>query len=424
MNVSTTRAHTFVFSGLGTLGDVAPMFTLASALVERGHTCHLLANDWLAAQAPAAGIQYTSVGRAQTNNVTTLERNLEDYVFPSYGPIREFFGQRAAELRGALVLSGDCHSAANVMAEAQGLATARLYVSPYNLRSVVLPPWSLRARFAGELGHTFAKYGVQRVYALWDRFPFLLSRLNELRRSVGLAAVESVRHSDAFVRAHVALFPDWFCARPPDWPEGLELVGFPLGAPRTSLPPELEAFLATRRAPLVFTPGTGVLDVEPFFREAQRACRELDMPGVFLSRQLAPWAPAYGPDIAALPYVDLAALLPRAALLVHHGGIGTTAQALAAGTPQIISPQVYDQPDNARHVSALGVGKLVERAELCGSALAAAARELLGSDSALLMARSLSQRMAGAAALTRTVAVLECIAERARAATSSIPRSA
>lgn len=38
-------------------------------------------------------------------------------------------------------------------------------------------------------------------------------------------------------------------------------------------------------------------------------------------------------------YLDLALVLPRAALLVHHGGIGTTARALEAGVPQIICPQ-------------------------------------------------------------------------------------
>ena len=50
-------------------------------------------------------------------------------------------------------------------------------------------------------------------------------------------------------------------------------------------------------------------------------------------------------------------LLPHAATLVHHGGIGTLAQALAAGVPHLVMPMGHDQPDNARRLERLGVGK-------------------------------------------------------------------
>src|SRR6202012_1799180 len=55
-------------------------------------------------------------------------------------------------------------------------------------------------------------------------------------------------------------------------------------------------------------------------------------------------------------YVPLRALLPRCAALVHHGGIGTTAEALRAGVPQVIVPLAFDQFDNAARVRALGAG--------------------------------------------------------------------
>jgi len=49
-------------------------------------------------------------------------------------------------------------------------------------------------------------------------------------------------------------------------------------------------------------------------------------------------------------------LLPLCAAVVHHGGIGTTARALAAGTPQLVLPLAWDQPDNAARVRRLGAG--------------------------------------------------------------------
>ena len=55
-------------------------------------------------------------------------------------------------------------------------------------------------------------------------------------------------------------------------------------------------------------------------------------------------------------YIPFSTVLPRAAAFVHHGGIGTTAQALAAGVPQLVVPLAHDQPDNAVRIRHLGVG--------------------------------------------------------------------
>ncbi|MBO0698180.1 MAG: hypothetical protein J2P46_07285, partial [Zavarzinella sp.] len=52
---------------------------------------------------------------------------------------------------------------------------------------------------------------------------------------------------------------------------------------------------------------------------------------------------------------------PRAAAIVHHGGIGTAFQGLAAGVPQLIVPVFLDQPDNGRRLERLGVAATVRR---------------------------------------------------------------
>ena len=67
---------------------------------------------------------------------------------------------------------------------------------------------------------------------------------------------------------------------------------------------------------------------------------------------------------------------------MHHGGIGTTAEALRAGVPQVIVALAYDQFDNAARVEALGAGALVGggAAGARPRALAAALRRLLADD--------------------------------------------
>jgi len=143
----------------------------------------------------------------------------------------------------------------------------------------------------------------------------------------------------------------------------------------------------------VFTPGTGVTDVSAFFAAARHCCAQLGRPGLLLS----PGLPVQhrGPDgpIYQLDYLDLELVLPHAALLVHHGGMGTTARALEAGIPQIISPQAFDQPDNGDRISRLGVGAMLQRRKLTGEALAEAASALLDSANVRQALLDLSQRV-------------------------------
>jgi len=85
----------------------------------------------------------------------------------------------------------------------------------------------------------------------------------------------------------------------------------------------------------------------------------LGVRGVFLTR-LAHELPQLPVAIWHESYACLDLLLPRAGALVHHGGIGTTAQAIQAGIPQLILPGRLDQFDNAQHVSRLGCGLVEE----------------------------------------------------------------
>ena len=60
------------------------------------------------------------------------------------------------------------------------------------------------------------------------------------------------------------------------------------------------------------------------------------------------------------PYIALQRLAPRAAAIIHHGGIGTAAQAVRAGIPQFLAPVFFDQFDNAARLETLGVGRRME----------------------------------------------------------------
>ena len=69
--------------------------------------------------------------------------------------------------------------------------------------------------------------------------------------------------------------------------------------------------------------------------------------------------PKLPPGVRAFPYLPYSQVFPRAAAVVHQAGIGTLAQALRAGRPQLIVPVAFDQPDNARRAAALGLARVV-----------------------------------------------------------------
>ncbi len=91
-------------------------------------------------------------------------------------------------------------------------------------------------------------------------------------------------------------------------------------------------------------------------------------------------------SICVARYAPYSKLFPRAALIVHQGGVGTTAQAMRAGRPMLVMPYSHDQPDNARRMRRLGVAGVIQRAGLHSRASGAANAACAGA-SALCQAR-------------------------------------
>jgi vancomycin aglycone glucosyltransferase len=61
-------------------------------------------------------------------------------------------------------------------------------------------------------------------------------------------------------------------------------------------------------------------------------------------------------DCFVVGEVNHQALFGRVAAVVHHGGAGTTTRAALAGAPQVVIPQIVDQPHWAGRVAELGIG--------------------------------------------------------------------
>ncbi len=192
--------------------------------------------------------------------------------------------------------------------------------------------------------------------------PVALAQLNAVRVPLGLPPVHSfLTHIAEAPDLSLTLFPSWFAPAVPDWPRPLIEGDFQLAEPGNpeGFSDDLSAFLAAGEKPLVFTPGSGNLHAAEFFNCALAAVHRLGRRAIFLTRERAQIAAQLPDTVLWQSWVPLSGLLPRVAALVHHGGIGTTAEALRSGTPQLVAPFAWDQFDNGARVAALGVAIVI-----------------------------------------------------------------
>lgn len=200
----------------------------------------------------------------------------------------------------------------------------------------------------------------------------------------------------------LALFPEWFAARQPDWPANTLQWDFPLEdmADARPLEPRLAAFLAAGGKPVVFTLGSQHLHSRDFFETSTRLAAQLGVRAVFATPHAGLVPPELPQSIFVTTYAPFSQLLPRAAAFVHHGGMGTLSQCFAAGIPQLIVPMAYDQPDNAALVRRLGAGLMLDHDQFTPERALPLLRRCLEDESIRHGARRCAERIRGRTAIS------------------------
>jgi len=353
---------------LGSYGDVYPYVGLGIHLRQRGHRVTLLTNPHFAGLARKYDLDFVPIGTqtqyaqfADHPDLFDPRRSVSVFfdtlILPNVRSAYERLAEHVAD--GQTVIAAAIQVfAARLLQEKAGVPVATIHTMPMAFKSAHEMPRNAMVPFPDWL-----PLSLKRLYwwvadkAVIDRM--IAPELNTFRRELGLPPVERIMtrwgHSPQLV---IALFPAWFAEPQPDWPPHTHVTGFPLfdEDAEKALPGEVRAFLADGDPPIVFMPGSLMQQAEHFFAVAVEACQALGRRAILLSRYRH-HLPGTLPDgIRHFDYLPFRQLLPAVALLVHHGGIGTCAQALAAGVPQLIHPMAYDQYDNAWRLKRLGVG--------------------------------------------------------------------
>lgn len=353
---------------LGTSGDIDPMVGLGVELKNRGHKVVYLSNDSFRQTIVDAGLNFHSVGTTEQyhkgNSAEAWQRsddadNFEFYHAPAFEPSFNYIKSIPREAMPVLLALGEQNGAVAAALQC-GIPFIRIILTPNIIFSAISPPaprcWKIPNDFPPFLSKTllrlFRKTNFMRLYKSPAAKEYMATR-KRLK-----CPLKFRRKSTAIMQ--LGLFPEWFGMRPKDWPADLKLIGFPLQN-RVSMDfrAEIDSVVDRLGAPIIFTAGTGVPDVTALFREGRAICEILRVPGLFVGGVTGKEVLESSPLCAHMDYIDFAYALPKSLAIVHHGGIGTMAQAIKAGIPQLIRPIKYDQPDNANRVYKLGLGTFV-----------------------------------------------------------------
>ena len=409
MERATGHGRRIVVTTFGSLGDLHPYLALALGLRARGHEVVVATGQCYRDKIKALGLGFAAV-RPDSDWVTDPEM-MRRYSHPRWGLIRvlqiqlrssrEAYDDTLAAMEGAdLLVSMLAAYSARLVVEKTGVAWASALHIPMGLFSAYDPPLlpglpgiSMKLRF---LGPTF--WGPLGLLLNWGCGRLLARPWHRLRKEIGLPPAADLNpltqgHSP---KLHLALFSKRLVDKQPDWPPQTVVTGFPwFDQPgRTGLPPLLARFLDAGPPPIVFTLGTALAsDPWTFYETSARAARALGRRAVLILMNSRNRPQSLPEGVVAFDYAPFSELFPRAAAVVHHGGIGITGLAMHSGCPSLVMPCAWDQPDNAERAARLGIARTIARHRYTPARVAAELHQLLDDPAYARRAKAVAEQV-------------------------------
>lgn len=392
-NGKRTSKH-IAIATFGSLGDLYPYMAIALELRTRGHRAVIATNEIYRHIIESVGIEFHAIRPDGLINVSeegefigllrdsqqALDYGISYLIAPH---LRATYDDLIEVVREAdLLLTHHLAFAGTLAAEKTGTPRVSTVLSPVSFMSAYdFPSLSPLPTSAYERALALVANDTAHRFFRWQA-RFWSAPVRQLRAELGLPpkgdpAFEG-QHSPELV---LALFSQVLGDPQPDWPPRTRVTGFPFyDQHKGEMSPELVKFLQAGPPPIVFTLGSlMVWTPGNFYLEGAIAAQQLGYRAVLLMGQAAHRIPSHQlPEGAiAVDYAPHCAIFPQAAAIVHHGGVGTTGQALRAGRPMLVVPYAYDQPDNAARLVRLGVARTIERHHCTADRIATELKHLL-----------------------------------------------
>lgn len=388
-------AHAFLVS-VGTSGNMLPFLGLGAHLARGGWSVTLAGSRYTRSAAERLGMNFIELEtpsaqrKHDPDNRPTktgkILKQLVDEANDFTGHVFRLIADHCPRRDSVLVAQGWLFGA-RIARDVLQIPYLSVHLQPMLFRTALdqrgAPPWLMR--------------GVHRVIDwLVDRA--LVREINKLQHEHGLKPVHRLLEQWWYSPdGAIGCFPDWYSSLQPDWPPSARLVGFPLFdelEPYTASE-ELEQFLSAGDPPIAFTQASLVKDAHSYFEASIAAARQLGRRSLLLTGHKDQLPDPLPPDAGYFGYIPLSAVLGRCAAIVHHGGLGSISQALAAGLPQVVAPRLLDQPDNARRLLKLGVARKIRPKDYDRPSVVRALSDLLSDPQVAIACRDYASRMKG-----------------------------
>ncbi|MDA0658477.1 MAG: glycosyltransferase [Planctomycetota bacterium] len=393
----------FLLAPVGSAGDVYPFLGLGVALQQRGHQVTLMTSGYFRDAADRADLPFVDCLPAQEFLASIAH---PDLWHPLRGFRHVFRRCIAPHLQRHYELTLQ-HSDANTVLVSSCLGMGIRVAQETHARRLVtihLQPAVLWSKFASPQlpnmpSSRWTPTWLKQALFTWGCKQFVdgvaLPDLNHFRSQFGLTPIKSLMHWWNSPDAVIGFFPEWYAPPQPDWPVHVQLAVFPRWTDNESLgiSTELHEFLQNGSPPILFTPGSAMAFGRRFFEVSAAACVRLNRRGLLVTQFPQQIPHNLPPTIQHVDYAPFGLLLDRVAAIVHHGGIGTTSQALAAGIPQLIMPMSHDQPDNAARLRRLGVGDSIQPRRFTSRRVAAKLARLLNDPHVALACQQTAHKM-------------------------------
>lgn len=364
----------FLFSLHGTKGDILPFLQIAKTLQEAGHEIQFVVNEYFfdllqKHQIPALSsgekdryLDFHADQRVWDIKTDALAIGFDKLIGPTIVQSFRIACDLAENSSEICVIGNEPNfNGAIWAAELLNLKRVSVFLWPRCINSSESPPaplnWYIPNWFSRSAKIGFANTVYSRGKNYTRRKNYFLA-LNRLRKERGLAPFPDLGHEAIFSRdgLKIGLFPSWFGLPAPDWPANFNLLGFPeLPETKDNQIEIFERFVLQHGAPVLFTSGTGVSDTQAIFAEGLEACARLRLPALLIGGSAKGIQRPASIPVLHLDYLDFGYAFPKCRAVVHHGGIGTFAEALRARVPQLMRPLSFDQPDNADRAQLLGI---------------------------------------------------------------------
>lgn len=380
-----------VFTTFGSLGDLHPIMGIAIELKKRGYLPVIGTSESYREYIKSSGIDFHPIRPHINHKDPEIIKAVLDtrngpeilhkkYLFPYLRESLEDLNEIAKD--ADLIVSSVLTYYAPISAHLNKVPWLNIIIAPISMWSGYDPPILAPLPSLGKMRSLPASWHHWILKQLFKVSKSWAKPLEILRKEFGMSNEYNPFWDGLYQGTKtICLWSKNFYPKQIDWPKNALTTGFVFFDPKNNEPlaQSIVEFRKRHKEIVVFTLGsTTILNATDFLNIFFKCAKELDMGCIITCGDRTNEYEHFNSDnILAIKYAPYTNLFPIADIIIHQGGVGTTAQCLKAGKPQIVIPFCMDQFDNGYRIQRLGCGEVIEKKHLNQKKLTAMIKKII-----------------------------------------------